>query len=135
MAAESLVEAKFKASEELARHLIGMEAPLLAAYWDFYEDVDRWSLVLVPRSDNTARKLIDQVSELLIQPPYRHSFSLSDPVVDSHQIDRARALGDYIRYEPFVGRRMDMTFSRGEYFESVIPVYIAPELMTHLRVA
>jgi hypothetical protein len=62
-------------------------------------------------------------------------FSISDPSVDSRQIKRARALGAYIRVEPFIGRRIDDTVTGGEYFESVVPIYLAPELITHLHVA
>jgi hypothetical protein len=132
MAAESLVDSKFDASVGLADTLLDVGAPLLAAFWDYDSDWERWKLVLVPKEVSDERRLVDQASDLLIQPPYRHVFSLSDPVVDSRQIDRARALGAYIRNEPFVGRRMDTTFTGHQYFESVIPVYLAPELMTHL---
>ena len=51
------------------------------------------------------------------------------------KLERARALGSYIRIDPYIGRRIDTTFTGGQYFESVIPVYLAPELMPHLRVA
>ncbi len=131
MAKESLVDRKFDASTNLAKELAARHAPLLAAFWDYDNDWDRWKLVLVPRSLSEERRLVDIASNLLIEPPYRSVFSMSDPVVD-FQIDRARALGDYIRIEPYVGRRFDTTFTSGQYFESVIPVYLAPELMTHL---
>jgi hypothetical protein len=135
MAAESLIESKLEASKQLARQLIERGAPLFAAYWEFREEVDRWTLVLVPTSPNDERRLIGEATGLLIESPYRSVFSLSDPAVDSRQIERARALGAYIRVEPYIGRRIDTTFTGGQYFESVVPVYLAPELMTHLRVA
>jgi hypothetical protein len=135
MAAESLTEAKLEASKQLARQLIERGAPLFAAYWEFREEVDRWTLVLVPASPNDERRLIGEATKLLIEPPYRSVFSLSDPAVDSRQIERAKALGAYIRVEPYIGRRIDTTFTGGQYFESVVPIYLAPELMTHLRVA
>lgn len=135
MAAESLIESKFEASKQLTRLLIERGAPLLAAYWEFREEVDRWTLVLVPKSSGDEPRLIGLASDLLVESPYRSVFSLSDPAVDSRQIDRARALGAYIRVEPYIGRRIDTTFTGGQYFESVVPVYLAQELMTHLRVA
>jgi hypothetical protein len=135
MAAESLVDSKFEASKQLASTLVQRGAPLLAAFWDFHEDVDRWTLVLVPTSPDEERRLIKQATDLLVEPPYRSIFSVSDPLIDSHQIDRARALGAYIRYEPYVGRRFDTTFTNGQFFESAVPVYFRPELLTRLAVA
>lgn len=135
MAAESIVSSKFEASRQLAEQLLAHRAPLLAAYWEFREERDRWSLVLVPASPSDERLLIKQATDLLVKPPFRSAFSISEPSVDSLQIKRARALGDYIRVEPFVGRRIDNTFTGGEFFESIVPVYLAPELMTHLHVA
>jgi hypothetical protein len=135
MAAESLVESKFKASTQLVDQLIESGAPLLAAFWDFHEEVDRWSLVLVPTSPDLEPALIKLATDFLVERPYRSVFSLSDPTVDSRQIERARALGAYIRYEPYVGRRIDTTFTDGQFFESVVPVYFRPELMTHLQAA
>ncbi len=135
MAAETLTESKLEASKQLANDLIRRGAPLLAAYWEFREEVDRWSLMLVPTSLDEQRRLVEQATDLLVQPPYRSAFSLSDPSIDSRQIERARALGAYFRVEPYIGRRIDTTFTGGEYFESVIPVYFKAELMTHLSVA
>jgi hypothetical protein len=135
MAAESLIQSKLEASKELAKQLISQGAPLLAAYWEFREEVDRWTLVLVPRSPEDERRLINEAVIRLGEMPYRSVFSISDPAIDSRQIDRARALGAYIRVEPYIGRRIDTTFTGRQYFESVIPVYLAPELMTHLHVA
>lgn len=135
MAAESLVESKLDASKKLVADLVKRRAPLLAAFWDFREEVDRWTLVLVPTSPNEDRGLIDLATDLLVEKPYRFIFSLSDPEVDSHQISRARALGAYIRVKPYEGRRIDTTFTGGEYFESVVLLYFAPELMKHVRVA
>ncbi len=91
--------------------------------------------MLVPTSPEEEGRLIKEATALLVESPYRSVFSLSDPAVDSRQIDRARALGAYIRVAPYIGRRIDTTFTGGQYFESVVPVYLAPELMTHLRVA
>lgn len=135
MAAESLVESKLEASKRLAKKLIEVGAPLLAAFWDFNEEVDRWTLMLVPTSAKEERRLIELSTKMLVEAPYRSVFSLSDPSVDSHQIERARALGAYIRVEPYVGRRIDTTFTGGQYFESVVPVYLTPDLVTHLSVA
>jgi hypothetical protein len=135
MVADTLVDRKIEASERLAKELIDRGSPLLAAYWDFREEVGLWTLVLVPTSAKEERLLIEQASALLVEAPYRSVFSLSDPAVDSGQIERARALGAYIRIEPYIGRRIDTTFTGGQYFESVIPVYFAPGLTTHLSVA
>jgi hypothetical protein len=132
VAEDSLVDRKVDTSIMLAKELIQRGLPLLAAYWDFREERGRWMLVLVPSSRQDERRLIDGASSSLIEHPYRSIFSLSEPVVDSRQIDRARALGAYIRVEPYVGRRIDTTFTGGHYFESVVPVYLAPELITHL---
>ena len=79
--------------------------------------------------------LIKEATDLLVEAPFRSAFSISEPSVDSRQIRRAKALGAYIRVEPFVGRRIDDTFTDGEYFESVVPIYLDPKLMTHLHVA
>jgi hypothetical protein len=91
--------------------------------------------MLVPTSPEQERRLIKEATALLVEPPYRSAFSLSDPAVDSHQIDRAKALGAYIRVQPYPGRRFDKTFTGRQYFESVILVYFRPELLTHLAVA
>lgn len=125
---------KVEASEGLAQELIRRGSPLLAAYWEFREE-GRWTLLLVPTSPEEERRLIREATALLVESPYRSVFSLSDPSIDSRQIKRARALGAYIRVVPYIGRHIDTTFTGREYFESVVPVYLAPELMTHLRVA
>ena len=135
MVADALVDRKVEASERLANELVVRGSPLLAAYWDFREDAGQWTLVLVPTSSKEEQSLIEQASNLLVEQPYRSVFSLSDPAVDSGQIERARALGAYIRIQPYIGRRIDTTFTGGQYFESVIPVYFAPGLVTHLSVA
>jgi hypothetical protein len=135
MAAQPLIDSKFDASRRLVDDLIARNAPLLAAYWEFREEVDRWTLVLVPDSADVERALLKLAIDLLVQPPYHAAFSLSDPSIDGRQIGRARALGAYFRIEPYVGRRIDTTFTGGEYFESVVPVYFKPELTTHLSVA
>lgn len=135
MVTESLGDRKVEASERLAKELIRRGSPLLAAYWEFREEVDRWTLVLVPTSPEEERRLIKEGTDLLVEEPYRSTLSLYDPLVDSRQIERARALGAYIRVEPYIGRRIDTTFTGHQYFESVVPVYLAPELMTHLHVA
>lgn len=135
MADRSLVDRKFDASKQLVQSLKTMGAPLLAAYWELHEEDGGWLFFLVPRSVRDESKLIDAASSLLVEPPYRSIFSLIDVQVDSHQIERARALGSYIRSESYVGRDIDTTFTGGHYFESVVPVHFAPELLTHLRVA
>jgi hypothetical protein len=133
--ADTLVDRKIEASQRLARELIERGAPLLAAYWDFREERGGWKLVLVPKSAGDERALVKLASALLNDPPYRSIFSLSDTIVDGHQIERARALGEYIRVEPYVGRHIDTTFTGGHYFESVIPVYLEADLLTHLHAA
>ena len=135
MAADTLVDRKVEASERLVGEMLARGAPLLAAYWEFREERGRWELVLVPKSANEERQLVKEASALLIESPYRTVFSLSDPIVDARQIERARALGAYIRVEPYVGRHIDTTFTGGHYFENVIPVYLEDSLLTHLRVA
>jgi hypothetical protein len=135
MAIGSLVESKFDASKRLVDDLLAQQSPLLAAYWEFHEDVDRWTLILVPVSPDTERNLLKDAVELLIKPPYRAVLSVSDASINSRQFDRAKALGAYIRSEPYAGRRIDTTFTGGQYFESAVPVYFKPELMTHLSAA
>jgi hypothetical protein len=135
MVADTPGELKVKASERLTKELIRRGSPLLAAYWEYREEEGRWTLMLVPNSPEEERRMIKEATALLVEAPYRSAFSLSDPAVDARQIERARALGTYIRVKPYVGRRIDTTFTGGQYFESVVPVYLAPELMTHLRVA
>jgi hypothetical protein len=55
-------------------------------------------------------------------------FSLVDVYVDASQIERARAIGSYLDAEEDLGRQFDTTFTGGQYFESVIMLYIAPDL-------
>ena len=107
---------------------------MLAAYWEFREDDERWTLMLVPSSPEDERRLIKDATALLVEDS-RSNFSIFDAAIDSRQIERARALGAYIRVEPYAGRRIDKTFTGRQYFESVVPVYFSPELMTHLHVA
>jgi hypothetical protein len=135
MVTEALEDRKIEASERLAKELVGRGSPMLAAYWEFREDEGRWTLMLVPTSVEEERRLIKEATALVVESSDRSAFSLFDLAIDSRQIGRARALGAYIRVKPYVGRRIDTTFTGGEYFESVVPVYLAPELMTHLRVA
>jgi hypothetical protein len=132
MVEASLVDRKVDASISLADDLVAKDAPLLAAYWEFPEERDRWVLYLVPSSPQDERRLIEMTSDLLVEHPYRADFSVSDAIVDSRQIDRARALGAYVRVKPFIGRRIETTFTGGHYFESVVPVYLAPHLITNL---
>lgn len=135
MAAESLVEKKNEASRKLAEALVHNGAPLLAAFWDFDGDIGRWTLMLVPTSPAEYRQLVELATDLLIVPPYSSVFSFSDTAVDSQQIDRARALGAYMRIEPYIGRRIDTVFTNGQFFESAVPVYFRPDLMTHFEAA
>jgi hypothetical protein len=135
MVTEALGDRKIEASERLAKELVGRGGPMLAAYWELREEEGRWTLMLVPTSPEEERRLIKEATSLAVEASYRSALSLFDLAVDSRQIDRARALGAYIRVEPYVGRRVDTTFTGGQYFESVIPIYLMPELMTHLRVA
>ena len=135
MAREALGDRKIDASEELAQELLRRASPLLAAYWEFREELGGWRLVLVPTAPQEERQLIKDATDLLVEAPYRSTLSLFDSAIDSRQIDRAKALGAYIRTEPYIGQRFDTTFTGHQYFESVVPVYLAPELMTHLHVA
>ena len=131
MAERSLVERKFEVSRSLIEQLKADRAPLLAAYWELPPEQDRWILYLVPKSVDAEGKLIEAVSKIMIAAPYRSVFSLSDVYVDAHQITRARAIGSYLRSPDDLGRQFDTTFTGGEYFESVVVVYVAPELQTH----
>jgi hypothetical protein len=133
MATEAIGDRKIDASEEFAEELIRRGSPLLAAYWELREEFGGWRLV--PTATEQERRLIKDATDLLFEPPYRSTLSIFDSAIDSRQIDRARALGAYIRREPYVGQRFDTTFTGRQYFESVVPVYLAPELMTHLHVA
>ena len=135
MVTEAIGDRKVDASEEFAQELIRRGSPLLAAYWELREELGGWRLVLVPTLVEEERRLIREAINLLDEAPYRSTLSLFDTAIDSRQIDRARALGAYIRTEPYIGQRFDTTFTGRQYFESVVPVYLAPELMTHLHVA
>ena len=64
MVAESLTDSKLESSKQLAGELIEQGAPLLAAYWEFREEVDRWTLVLVPTSPDDERRLIKEATDL-----------------------------------------------------------------------
>ena len=128
MAERSLVERKLDASRQLVGQLMAERAPLLAAYWELSPEREGWVFYLVPESIELERQLIDAASGIMIMPPYRSIFSLSDVFVDAHQIARARALGSYLRSPEDLGRQFDTTFTGGHYFESVIVLYIAPEL-------
>jgi len=135
MVAEALSDRKIDASEGLAQELIRRASPLLAAYWEFREELGGWRLVLVPTAAEEEPRLIKEATDLLVEAPYRSTLSIFDSAIDSRQIDRARALGAYIRTELYIGQRFDTTFTGRQYFESVVPVYLAPELMTHFHVA
>ena len=128
MAEHSLVERKLEASKTLIDQLKTVGAPLLAGYWEFASEKDRWSLYLVPKSIQDERNLVDATSKIMITPPYRSVFSLSDVYEDANQIARARAIGSYLRSSEDWERQFDTTFTGGQYFESVVVLYISPEL-------
>jgi hypothetical protein len=128
MAERSLVERKLEVSQELISQLKADRAPLLAAYWELPSEQDRWVFYLVPKSAETERDLIEATSKIMVTSPYRSIFSLSDVYVDAQQIGRARAIGSYLRSPEDLGRQFDTTFTGGHYFESVIVLYVAPEL-------
>jgi hypothetical protein len=127
MAEHSLVERKLEASKTLIDQLKTVGAPLLAGYWEFASEKDRWSLYLVPKSIQDERNLVDATSKIMITPPYRSVFSLSDVYVDANQIPRAKALGSYLGNSEDWARQFDTTFTGGQYFESVIVLYLARE--------
>jgi hypothetical protein len=135
MADQSLVESKLAASKSLTSQLVEGQFPLAAAYWERREERGGWVFLLIPNSYQYERSLIDRVSSLLVGKPFRSIFSISDVFVESQMIERARALGAYIRDEDYIGRPIDTTFTGGHYFESVVPVYFAPSLLKHVRVA
>jgi hypothetical protein len=128
MVDRSLVERKFETSKTLVDRLVADKAPLLAAYWEWEQERDRWVFYLVPESSDDERTLVDTTSSIMIEQPYRSVFSLSDVFVDAHQIARARAIGAYVRSSDDLGQQFDTTFTGGQYFESVIVIYIAPKL-------
>lgn len=128
MVDQTLVERKVETSFNLAARIADAGEPLLAAYWEWQGEKGRWELYLVPNSLADERRLINVVSNILTETPYRSAFSFSDVVIDGHLIDRARAIGAYIRRPEDIGRRFDTTFTSGHYFESVIVVYLSPEL-------
>jgi|GEM_PF-4678133 len=128
MAERPVVEQKFEASRSLVERIKAVRAPLLAAYWELPPEQDRWVFYLVPKSIQEERALVDTTSKIMITPPYRSVFSLSDVYVDANQIPRARAIGTYLKNVENLGRQFDTTFTGGQYFESVIVLYLAPEL-------
>src|ERR1700754_4055880 len=107
MATETIGDRKIDASEEFAEELIRRGSPLLAAYWEFREELGGWRLVLVPTAAEEERRLAKEATDLLVEAPYRSTLSLFDSAIDSRQIDRAKALGAYIRTEPYIGQRFD----------------------------
>ena len=128
MAERSLVSQKLDLSRDLVKRLEADRAPLLAAYWELPSDSERWVFYLVPKSSDAERDLVEATSKVMITAPYRSVFSLSDVYVDSHQIPRARAIASYLRSAENLGKQFDTTFTGGHYFESVIVLYVAPEL-------
>jgi hypothetical protein len=128
MAERSLVERKLEVSRQLTDQLKAGRAPLLAAYWELAPEKDRWVFYLVPKSTDAERELVAAASRIMITAPYRFVFSLSDVFIDAQQIARARAIGSYLRSPEDLGRQFDTTFTGGHYFESVVVLYIAPEL-------
>lgn len=128
MAERSLVERKLEVSRQLTRRLNDVGAPLLAAYWEWAAEKDRWIFYLVPKGAAEERDLVYKASSVMIEQPYRSVFSLSDVFVDAHQIERARAIAAYLRSSEDIERQFDTTFTGGHYFDSVIVVYVAREL-------
>jgi hypothetical protein len=127
MADQTLTDQKIQSSLQLVKQLALADAPLMAAYWELSGSPSTWVLYLVPKSAADERTLVDRASAIMIESPYRSAFSLSDVVVDKGQIDRARALGNYVRIPRDIGKRFDTTFTGGQYFEGVIVIFIAPE--------
>jgi hypothetical protein len=134
MVERTLVDSKIEASRGLAQKLAEKNLPLLVAYWDWSEDKDRWTFYLVPRSNADERKLIDETSKYLIGRPYRSAFSLLDVVIDSQKIGRAKALAAYIRSRGDLGKQFDSIFTGGQFFEGVVPIFVASDLASN-RVA
>ena len=128
MVEQSLIDQKINASRQLVEKLRQIRASLLAAYWEWSSDAGRWIFYLVPTNEANEKNLVDQASGVLVDPPYRSIFSLSDVVVDKRQIERARAIGRYVRVPRDIGKRFDTTFTGGHYFEGVVVIYISPEL-------
>jgi hypothetical protein len=129
VAERSLVERKLDVSKQLVSALNAERAPLLAAYWEFDPEKDRWVFYVVPESIDAQRELVKAASKIMMAQPYRSAFSLSDVFVDAQQIGRAQAIGGYIRSPDDLGRQFDTTFTGRQYFESVIPIYVAPKLL------
>src|SRR3954451_11426584 len=97
MVTEALGDRKVHASEELAQELIRRGSPLLAAYWEFREELGGWKLLLVPTTAEEERRLIKDATDLLFEAPYRPALSIFDSSIDSRQIERSRAFRAYIR--------------------------------------
>ena len=135
MVGQPLVDRKIEVSAELTKQLADSGAPLLAAYWEWRDEKGRWELLLIPTSRESERKLIDAASDKLVEPRYRSTFSLSDVLIDARQIDRARVIGSFIRGPEDFGRQFDTTFTGGHYFEGIIVVYLAPQLVRQHHVA
>lgn len=135
MADQSLVESKIAVSKELVQRIRNDRLPLAAAYWERREEYGGWIFLLVPTSFRGELDTISKVSSLLAEGPFRSTFTLSDVFVDSHKIEQAHALGAYIRDEAYYGQRIDTTFTGGHYFEGVVPIYFAPELLPNVKVA
>jgi hypothetical protein len=131
MADRTLVERKLEASKLLVKQLVSDRAPLLAGYWEWGQEKDRWVFFLVPTSTKTESELVRAASKIMVTQPFRTVFSLSDVFVDASQLERARAIGAYLRSAEDLERQFDTTFTGGQYFESVIVIYVAPELQAY----
>ena len=135
MADQSLVTTKFAASKDLVGIIREASLPIAAAYWEKREEYGGWRLLLVPTSQREELPVISKVSSVLREKPFRSVFSLTDVFVDSRELERARALGAYIRDESSIDQQLETTFTGGHYFESVVPIYFAPSLLINVRVA
>ena len=128
MATPSLVDRKLNASRQFTDDLLQRGSPIVAAYWEFVEERDRWIFYVVPKLAADELKVIEQTVKLLADAPYETYISIFDVFVDSRQLSRAKALSSCIRGPRDLGREIG-TFADGHYFESAIVVYMAPELL------
>src|SRR5258707_14096790 len=110
MVTEALGDRKIDASEALAQELMRRGSPLLAAYWEFREELGGWGLVLVPTAAEEEPRLLKEATDLLVETPYRSTLSLFDPAIDTRQVDRAKALAACSRVHPYSGPRFATTF-------------------------
>jgi hypothetical protein len=128
MADRRLNPTKIDASDKLTKALVSQNSPVSAAYWEYQEERGGWVFFLIAPSEAEGFTLVRDAATFLVEAPYRNVFSLSDVIIDARQIDRAKALANYLNQRAIFGTQVSTTFTGGHYFEEIIVVYFSPAL-------